>query len=268
MNKLIYVFISIMALASCAQSYNIHGTSNVSALDGRMLFLKVLQDNDFKNIDSSEVVHGQFHFTGTYDSVLLANLFMDDESIMPLVIEEGDIVVKLNNTQMTVNGSPLNDSLTIFFKKYNQIKARQAELIHKHDQAIMDGKDMSIVAEELSLEAERIAEEEDNLITTFVTENFDNVLGPGIFFMMTIGFQYPELTPWVEYIMSKATDKFKNDPYVKDYYQKAQENQQIMNGLKDMPLPAAAPVPPVPQQPVMQAPTPAELATPQNQATP
>lgn len=30
--------------------------------------------------------------------------------------------------------------------------------------------------------------------------------------------------------MSKATDHFKNDAYVKDYYQKAQENQAIMNG--------------------------------------
>jgi hypothetical protein len=35
--------------------------------------------------------------------------------------------------------------------------------------------------------------------------------------------------------MSKATDHFKNDPYVKDYYEKAQENQAIMNGMKEMP---------------------------------
>ena len=50
--------------------------------------------------------------------------------------------------------------------------------------------------------------------------------------MVTIGNRYPELTPWIEDIWSKATDKFKNDPYVKDYYQKAQENEAIMNGMK------------------------------------
>ena len=33
--------------------------------------------------------------------------------------------------------------------------------------------------------------------------------------MVTIGYRYPELTPWIEDIMSKATDKFKNDPYVR-----------------------------------------------------
>lgn len=184
---------------------------------------------------------------------------MDDEFILPIVIESGDIVVKLNNTQMNVNGTPLNDSLMVFLKKYNQLKGREAELVHRHDQAIMDGEDMRVVTEQLSLEANLIANEEDSLVTAFVTQNLDNVLGPGVFFMMTAGFQYPELTPWVEYIMSKATDYFKNDPYVKDYYQKAQENQQIMNGMKDLP----APLPENQQGPLMQAPTPEELATPQ-----
>lgn len=264
MNKLVYALLSVALVTSCAQSYNIQGTSNVPALDGRMLFLKILKNNDFKSIDSSEVVHGQFHFAGTYDTVRMASLFMDEESIMPIVIEAGDIVVKLNNTQMAVSGSPLNDTLTVFFKKYNQLKGREAELVHRHDQAIMDGEDMEAVTMQLSMEAERIAAEEDSLITNFVTQNFDNVLGPGVFFMMTIGNQYPMLTPWIEYIMSKATDSFKNDPYVKDYYQKAQENQQIMNGMKDVPLPQDAPVPSQGQQPVMQAPTPAELAMPQN----
>ena len=43
--------------------------------------------------------------------------------------------------------------------------------------------------------------------------------------------------------MTKATDNFKSDPYVKDYYQKAQENQAIMNGMADQPrlLPANRP---------------------------
>ena len=59
------------------------------------------------------------------------------------------------------------------------------------------------------------------------------MLGPGVFFLVTMGNQYPMLSPWIEDIMSKATEYFKNDPYVKDYYEKAQENQQIMNGTRD-----------------------------------
>ena len=125
----------------------------------------------------------------------------------------------------------------------------------------MNGSDMEVVTRKLTAEANHLAEQEDKLVTSFVTENFDNVLGAGVFFLVTMGNQYPMLTPWIEDIMSKATERFKNDSYVKDYYQKAQENEQIMNGTRDLQpgtpsvteqsLPEAAP-----------APTPNDLARP------
>ena len=263
MNKIIYALLVAFALTSCGNSYKINGTSNVSTLDGRMLYLKILKDNDFKTIDSCDVVHGQFHFCGAFDSVCMANIFMDDESVLPLVLESGDITIKIDDTQQTVSGTPLNDELFKFFNKYNQLKSQEAELVHTHDRAIMDGSNMDVVNAKLNAEAARLTKQEDDLVTNFVTENFDNVLGPGVFFMVTIGNQYPELTPWIEDIMSKATDKFKNDPYVKDYYQKAQENQAIMNGMKDSPAPAAAPAAPAPMpEGVAPAPTPNDLAKP------
>lgn len=262
MKKILYALLILLAFTSCAQTYNISGTSNVSTFDGRMLYLKVLKNNDFKNIDSCDVVHGQFSFSGNIDSVRMANLFMDDESILPLVLEGGDITIRLDNTQQTVSGTPLNDKLFKFFNRYNQLKNQEAELVHRHDQAIMNGSDMQIVNARLNAEAERLSLAEDTLITNFVTDNFDNILGPGVFFLLTIGNQYPELNPWIEDIMSKATEHFKNDPYVKDYYQKAQENEQIMNGLKEVPAPTAQPAPPVAAPNAAPAPTPNELATP------
>ena len=237
MNKILYAFLTVMAFASCANSYNIQGTSNVSTLDGRMLYLKIVKNNELKSIDSCEVVHGQFHFNGTLDSVRMANIYMDNESVMPVVIESGDIIIKIDNTQQVISGTPLNDKLFKFMKKYDQLQNQNAELVHKHD----------------------------DLVTGFITENFDNVLGPGIFMMMTSSFQYPELTPWIEDIMSKATDNFKNDPYVKEYMEAAQKIQNMQNGLAqpDMPQPAA---PQPDQQQAQQAPpTPNEMAKPAEQ---
>ena len=103
---------------------------------------------------------------------------------------------------------------------------------------------------DLEAEAMRLSALEDSLVTSFVTDNFDNVLGPGVFMMLTQGNIYPQLTPWIEDIMSKATQKFKNDAYVRDYYQKARENEEIMNGMREMPQPTANPVtpPPTPHQ--------------------
>ena len=84
-------------------------------------------------------------------------------------------------------------------------------------------------------------------------DNFDNVLGPGVFFMITANHRYPELSPWIEDIMSKATEKFKNDPYVRDYYRKAQQNQAIMNGTASPDHMAV---------PMTECPTPNEMAQP------
>ena len=53
--------------------------------------------------------------------------------------------------------------------------------------------------------------------------------------MMIAGqYRYPILTPQIEYIMSKATQNFKNDPFVKEYYQAAQANENRMNGLDEV----------------------------------
>lgn len=254
----------MLSLASCAGTFNIQGTSNISTLDGQKLYLKVLKNNDFKNLDSCDVVHGQFSFEGSVDTVRMAAIFLNNQSIIPLVIESGDITVKLDNSQQLVSGTPYNDKLFKFFNKYSQLKNQEADLVHQHDQAIMNGDDMDSVNVRLNAQSVSLTQQEDRLLTDFITDNFDNVLGPGVFFIVTITNDYPMLDPWIEDIMSKATDNFKNDPYVKDYYEKAQENQLIMTGMKDVPDGSGASAQPMPQQPAptQAAPTPNELAKP------
>ncbi len=233
--SIITVLAGLAAVVSCASSYNIHGSSNISTLDGRMLYLKVLDGDEFRDVDSCDVVHGQFSFHGTYDSVYMANIFMENEQLMPIVVEGGNIKVQVDNADVVVDGSPMNDKLFDFLRQYNQIIGEQADLVHRHDQAIMDGSNMNTVLRELQMEDMRLSMKEDSLVTGFVKENYDNCLGPGVFFLTTIGYDYPLLTPWVEDIMSRATDYFKSNPYVRTYYQKALENQQIMNGLLEAP---------------------------------
>jgi hypothetical protein len=244
MRKSIYTIVAVatVLLTSCATSYNVRGTSSVSALDGSKLYLKTVKNNDLKNIDSCEVVHGEFQFVGLLDTVRMVSLFMDDESIMPLVLEEGDIVIRIDNAVQSVGGTPLNDSLFVFIDKHNQLSNRMSELGHRQSQMLLDGIDEEQINRQLSAEADEIALEEDQLVTKFICDNFDNVLGPGIFMMITSQYRYPVLTPQIEEIMSKATDHFKNDPYVRDYYQTAQENEARMNGTKDM-EDVAAPLP-------------------------
>ena len=229
MNKILYTFAVIATLTSCASSYHVEGSSSVSALDGNKLYLRALKSGEVRNIDSCDVVHGEFHFAGLLDTVRMANLYMDDESIMPVVLEEGDIKIKIDNASQSVAGSPLND---------------------------MDGIDEETINQQLSVEAARIAQEEDSLVTNFIVDNFDNVLGPGVFMIITSQYRYPVLTPQIEDIMSKATKRFKNDPYVREYYQVAQENEQRMNGLSETAAPPADSVAPQTPTPLVNMPKP------------
>ena len=243
MNKIFYALLTAVTFASCAESYNIQGSTSVSALDGSKLYLKTMVNDELKNLDSCDVVHGKFKFAGLLDTIKMASLYMDDEPLMmPVVIEQGDIEIHIDNTNRTVSGSPLNEKLYEFMKRHDQLGNELNELSHKQSQMLLEGIDENVINRQLSAEANRIAMQEDSLVTNFIVDNFDNVLGPGVFMMITGSYQYPILTPQIEDIMSKATKKFKADPYVKQYYQVANEIQARQNGLVEdvQPTPAQA----------------------------
>lgn len=241
MNKILYSIAVVALFASCAKSYKIEGTSSVFALDGSKLFLAAVKDGEAKHIDSCEVVHGEFQFNGTIDTVKMAMLVMDGFQ-MPVVLEEGPISIKIDNATQKVTGTPLNETLYEFLDKQKQLQSQMTELSHKHSRMLLDGIDEETIARQLNAEAAKISKEEDNLVTEFITDNFDNALGPGVFMMLTSAFQYPVLTPQLEFILSKATAKFKRDPYVSEYCRVAREIEAHQQGLTDPVVPAPAPV--------------------------
>ena len=254
--KLLFTFFTLLLLTSCASTYNIQGTSNVSNLDGQMLYLKVLKDNEMAKLDSCDVVHGKFAFSGSLDSTKMASIFIDDESILPVVLEAGDITISISSTKQVASGTQLNDKLFDFLRQYDQLQAQSLELVHRHDQAIMNGNDMVATVQQLQKEYIVINQRLDTLVTNFITDNFDNVLGASVFMMVT-NTEVPELSPWVEVIMSKATDYFKNHPYVRWYMETAKHVQNIQNGMEEMPMPMTPP-----NQSMTQPPSPNQMAQP------
>lgn len=257
MNKtLLYVLTFATLVVSCAESYSVQGSSSIASLDGSKLYLKAIKDNELKNIDSCDVVHGQFRFNGLLDTVRMVNLFMDNEGIMPVVLEEGEINIRIDNASRKVSGTPMNDVLYEFLNRHDQLDNEMAELSHRHSQMLLEGEDEDEINRLLSREADRIAHQEDSLVTNFIVDNCDNVLGPGVFMMMTGGYPYPVLTPQIEDIMSKVSKKFKDHPYVKEYYQTANAIQVRQNGLvEDDTSPKATPAPQVGQAPQLSQPS-------------
>ena len=66
-----------------------------------MLTLKVYVDGEMRSIDSTRVVHGRFSFGGSMDSTMLANVFWGNLSLMPIVLEEGEVDLRISETQQS-----------------------------------------------------------------------------------------------------------------------------------------------------------------------
>lgn len=229
MKNFLWILVSLMVLASCHQTeYMVEGNSTIQTMDGKKLYLKAYKDDDLVDIDSSDVVHGKFNFIGALDSVMMVSLFIDDECLMPFVLGPEELSIHISTARQYVTGSALNDTLYSFIRRKTRLDNQIAELPHKESQMIMDGVDEDVIMVRLNDEANRLALQNDRLITNFITSNFDNVLGAGVFMILTSSYPYPVMTPQIEEIMSKATPYFKNDVYVKNYIKAAKENMEQM----------------------------------------
>lgn len=230
-NKFYYLLLtSLLALVSCKSQYMVKGSSSVDDLEGQVLTLKVYVDGEMKSIDSTRVVHGRFGFGGSMDSTMLANVFLGNVSVMPIVLEEGEVDLHIGETQQSATGTPLNDTLSGFIQRKTQLDARMAELPHLESQMIMDGIDENERMFELNKQSQELADENDKLITRFIRDNYNNVLGPGIFMILTSNLPYPILTPQLEEIITNATPYFLGHPYVKKYIKNAEEYRQKTKG--------------------------------------
>jgi hypothetical protein len=184
------------------------------------------EDGKLINVDSAEVVHGLFEMQGEVDSAQIASLYMDDQSIMPLVLESGKIQIVIDNARSYVKGTPLNDKLYDFVAKKNSLENRAYELERSESRMIMDGKSSDEIEAEITKARESLSNEMDGLVKGFISDNYENVLGPGVFMMLCNSFPYPVLTPVIEEIVDQAPECFKNDSFVQEYMKVARSNKK------------------------------------------
>ena len=233
-NRILPLMLLLVLFASCSRKYKVEGVSSVTSLDGKMLYLKTLRDGQWITIDSAEVVHGLFSTSGPSDSVMMVTLYMNDEAIMPLVLENGKVEVSISNSQLTAKGTPLNNALYEFIEKRNALELQIEELDRKEARMVLDGANLDDVHGQLAKEGEVHVKEMNDYVRQFIVDNFENVLGPSVFMMMCSTLPYPVMTPQIEDIMRTAPLSFKENTLVKDFLTKAKENMQLIEEQKRM----------------------------------
>lgn len=227
-NRILPLMLLLVLFASCSRKYKVEGVSSVTSLDGKMLYLKTLRDGQWIAIDSAEVVHGLFSTSGPSDSVMMVTLYMNDEAIMPLVLENGKIEVSISNSQFTAKGTPLNNALYEFIEKRNSLELKIEELEKKEARMVLDGAALDDIHEQLTQEGEALVKEMNDYIKEFISTNYENVLGPSVFMMMCSTLPYPIMTPQIEDIIRTAPQTFKSSPLVREFLDKAKENMKLI----------------------------------------
>lgn len=139
-NRILPLMLLLVLFASCSRKYKVEGVSSVTSLDGKMLYLKTLRDGQWIAIDSAEVVHGLFSTSGPSDSVMMVTLYMNDEAIMPLVLENGKIeVLHIPTLNSPLKVRQLNNALYEFIEKRNSLELKVEELEKKEARMVLDG---------------------------------------------------------------------------------------------------------------------------------
>ena len=211
-NKILPFLLLLPFLASCTSKYRIEGTSSVNSLDGKMLYLKTML----------------FSMKGKVDSVQMVTLYMDDESIMPIVLESGKIKVTISNTDLKVAGTSLNAALYDFIDKRNALEESIGELEQKETRMVMEGNDLEEIHAQLMVEGDSLMTAMNQYVKTFISDNYENVLGPSVFMMLCSSLPYPIMTPQIDDIIKDAPYSFKSNKLVREFLSKAKENMKLI----------------------------------------
>lgn len=216
-------------LTSCSSTYQITGNSDITSLDGKTLSLRTLKNGQWIEMDSAEVVHGAFSMNGKADTATVVTLYFDNEGIMPIILENGDINVSISTQALQAKGTPLNDALYDFINMRNAMERQMDILSARRAQLIMEGGNANIARQQVQEEMQMLNSEMNMFVRSFISDNYTNILGPIVFSMMCNTLPYPIMTEEIEAILNNAPDSFLNQEWVKDFIVRARENMQFLD---------------------------------------
>ena len=224
MRRFLYIVFSAVCLLSCNKSYRIKGTSSISSIDGKTIYLMTFDGNQWRSLDSCEVLHGQFRMNGVTDTTLITTLFIEGQPIMPMILETGKIDITISDIKLKVEGTKLNDSLYNFIAHKHKLDLRAAELERLESQMIMNGYTYNIVEQRIDSAYQELNENMQRLVCNFIGKNYNNALGLCGFSMLCNGLPYPIITPLIQSVIDDAPESFLAHPSIRKFLQAAHEN--------------------------------------------
>ncbi|MBR5510888.1 MAG: AhpC/TSA family protein [Bacteroidaceae bacterium] len=135
MKNIFFTLFAAILLFACApvDSYKISGTYNGAPDDGRV-YLAQLTDTSIDYIDSVDIKNGRFELVGKQDTPIVRFLFYPlpegGEDILPMVLENGGISVKIGRNGARVSGTGLNDAMQAYKDEFDDVSRRAEQFFY------------------------------------------------------------------------------------------------------------------------------------------
>ena len=214
-----------VACTTTDSQYSVIGTSSQANLEGNIAYMKRMDRGSYHDVDSCEVIHGNFQMSGPLDSVMCVSIFMgetyntDNRPIL-VVLEQGDVKVDIDYASVRAGGTPLNDKLYAFLASRDSIGMLLTDPNLTRIGMMVDGysaKTIQTRMQQVEKENQKLYDALNQLEARFVENNYDNVLGVTWFLRMCeqslFTFNEPA-NPYLKKIYKRAPDVFKNNPNV------------------------------------------------------
>lgn len=243
MKKMLVLATSALMLVACSEKpgYEISGTVNNPALEGKCVYLYPYGDAEAAPLDSAVVTNGTFVLKGTQDSAALRILKFSEEVVAPSRTQTGEnglfsATFVLSNAKLQaaldslsdVTGTPENDALAAFRKDMRAMRAEQETL-----EAALKSED-----EAAKREAEQKYDAIDHSIAekaeAFIGGNIENPLAAVLFY----GFRYELPEDAQNGLVAKAGDTFKSVPGIRPIMERLENLKKVAVGKKftDFPM--------------------------------
>ena len=186
----VYLF-SLLLLASCTkkETFKVEGSVPDSTFNGSKIYLVALDGPISRNVDSTFIVDGTFHFEKEADSLCVKIIrvparFPDIIQDLVVVLEPGNLKVSLSGNSHG-EGTRLNNILQSWKEKKRSYDSIQWEITSE--------KRKNAIAMELIDSLTNFSSELDNIYKSYVMKLMNDNINNGIGLLL-FKVYYPELT--------------------------------------------------------------------------
>ncbi len=212
---------------SCSERYCIKGTTD-GFYNGEQAYIKVDSGGVWYTVDSCDILHGCFEMSGEVETPFLSSLFIGEEAIMPVIIENGDIAVELSMRDANISGTHLNNQLARFIEDKEGYERLIMDIERHETTLILDGKTAESAAAMVRDSLAAVGDSMNEFIVKSIRTHYNTVLGPCLFQLLCSAMPYPYMTKQIESILADAPQSFKENEFVKKFIEVATENVRRM----------------------------------------